>query len=555
VEVNYFNKYILIKFYNCDKYILNDYGVVKKVTKEVSDKIDNKTEKKIFPMVNPYGLSVLIATKDTRLIFNTLISNGYAEIGLFTSLNMFSLEDISRYVSKEIKANRYEILDDIPMIPTKEEKDLNYLNKYRFEEKIQTCQGTPTISILGSSGGVAKSVLAILNKVMEDKNDPIYNFVCNCQFHLVDVKQKNIEYFNKWFPNLKDKICLYEFDLKDTDKFKTFLKNTNSTHVIDISYADTLEMLRCCNELKVVYINTAFENTSVDENVYLEGFTLQERYAIYERYKHDFTNTTAIICSGMNPGVVQWMAIDLMKKFPDEKPKACYIVEEDTSFYEDESLADKDTIYTTWSTICFLDEAIYSYPAFMKQQMCLFLYKAVYDLEFKVTLGEKEFSGCLMPHEEVLTLAALYNMEMGFIYKVNDHTTNLIKENINNLDSLWDSPMKVLDPAEASLKGRDLVGILLVYEDKERYMYNALSNKEIFSKYGTNATYFQVACGIYGALATVLLDYIPQGIYYVDELLLKTSSNYGKYLSYYMKEFVVGENDKSEGSLMDRMNQ
>ncbi|SHH35306.1 hypothetical protein [Clostridium grantii] len=336
-------------------------------------------------------------------------------------------------------------------------------------------------------------------------------------------------------------------------KFTQFLKITNTTHVIDISYADTLEMLRCCNESKVIYINTAFENTSVDENIYLEGFTLQERYAIYEKNKNQFKNTTAIICSGMNPGVVQWMAIDLMKKFPKETPKACYIVENDTSFYEDESLADKNTIYTTWSPICFLDEAIYSYPAFMQQHMCLILYKAVYDLQFKVTLGDREFAGCLMPHEEVLTLAALYNMEMGFIYKVNDHTTKLIKDNINNLGDLWNYPMKVLDPVEAPLKGEDLVGVLLVYDDKERYMYNALDNKEIFKEFGTNATYFQVACGIYGGLASVLLDDIPKGIYYVDELLLKTNSNYKEYLSFYMKDFVVGENKKSEGNLLDRI--
>ena len=550
----YFKKYILIKFYDCNRYILNDYKVVKKAIKEVSEKIDNKTEKKVFPMINPCGLSALITTKESRLIINTWVKYGYAEVGLFTSLNKFIIEDICKYLSKEMKASRYEVLDDIPMIPTRTEKDLNYLNKTRLEGAVQSYQGTLTISILGSAGGVAKSVLSILNKAVKDKNDPIYSFVCNSQFHLIDAKQKSIEYFHQWFPNLTDKITLHELDLKDTDKFKTFLSSTKTTHVIDISYADTLEMLRCCDELKVIYINTAFENTSVDENIYLEGFTLQERYAIYERYKHDFTNTSAIICSGMNPGVVQWMAMDLMKKFPGETPKACYIVEDDTSFYEDESLADKDTIYTTWSTICFLDEAIYSYPAFMKQHMCLFLYKAVYDLQFKVTLGDKKFSGCLMPHEEVLTLAALYDMEMGFIYKVNDHTTELIKKNINNLEALWDSPMKVLDPAEAPLKGKDLVGVLLVYDDKERYMYNALSNKEIFSEYGTNATYFQVACGIYGALATLLLDDIPKGIYYVDELLLRTSSNYGKYLSYYMKEFVVGENNKSEGSLLDRIN-
>lgn len=413
----------------------------------------------------------------------------------------------------------------------------------------------PIISILGSSGGVAKAVLSILSKSLQDKNDPIHKLIYNCQIHLIDKKQKDISYFHQLFPNLKEKIFLYEFDLENTIRFKEHIKNTKTTLVIDVSWADTVKMLKCCNELGVSYINSALENTAVDEDVdgEYEGFTTSKRYEFFEKYKNNFLNTTSIICSGMNPGVVQWMALKMIKENDNTIPKACYIVEEDDSFYIDESIAQKDTIYTTWSPECFLDEAILSYPLFMKQNTQLFIYEEVYAIEFKVTLGEKQFYGCIMPHEEVLTLGELYNMEVGFIYKVNDHTTQVIRENIDNLDILWERPMKVLDPSEYPLKGQDLVGVLLVYDDKEVYMYNALNNKEIFDQYKVSATYFQVACGIYGAIAAILLDNIPKGIYYVDNLLLKTDSQYGEYLSYYMKEFVIGENEISDGLLLDRI--
>ena len=179
--------------------------------------------------------------------------------------------------------------------------------------------------------------------------------------------------------------------------------------------------------------------------------------------------------------------------------------------------------------------------------------RKVYDLEFKVTLGNKRFYGCLMPHEEVCTLGKLYDMEGGFLYKVNDHTTNLIRENIEDVDKLWNYEMKVLDPRDAALTGEDLVGVLLVYPDKERYMYNVLNNEAIFSKYKTNATYFQVACGVYASLCVLLLDEVPKGAYYVDELLLNTENNYGKYLTHYMTEFITGENKQSDGLLHQRM--
>ena len=84
-------------------------------------------------------------------------------------------------------------------------------------------------------------------------------------------------------------------------------------------------------------------------------------------------------------------------------------------------------------------------------------------------------------------------------------------------------------------------------------MYNVSRNDVIFSEFKTNATYFQVACGIYAALSVMLLDQIPKGAYYVDELLLKTDNHYGDYLKYYMRDFVVGENQQSEGLLHQRI--
>lgn len=411
-----------------------------------------------------------------------------------------------------------------------------------------------TITILGSAGGVAKSILSILNQSAVDEKDPIHHFISSCMIHLIDHKQKEKDYFCRLFPHLQNQFAVHQFDLKDTGKFIEHLKSTQTTIVIDVSWADTVDMLNCCDKLGVKYINTALENTMIDENEELyKGFSLIERIRYFEKFKDQFTNTAAIVGSGMNPGVVQWMAIELLKEKKEEPPLGCYIVEHDSSFFKNKKNAKEKVIYTTWSPECFLDEAIACYPMFMSQHTPLFLYENVYDFEFKVTLGKKHFYGCLMPHEEVYTLCKLYNMEGGFLYKVNDHTTELIRSNLDDVAKLWEYDMKVLDPLEAALKGEDLVGVLLVYKDRERYMYNVLSNESIFSKYKTNATYFQVACGLYAALSVLLMDQIPKGVYYVDDLLLKTNNHYGQYLAYYMTNFVTGENNHTDGLLLQRM--
>lgn len=409
------------------------------------------------------------------------------------------------------------------------------------------------ISLLGSAGGVARAVLSLLNQAVRDKNDPLYPLLRKAKLHLIDNQQKDIDYYDDLFPNLKGKIKVHELDLADTSKFREHLKSSKTKLVIDVSWADTIEMLSCCNDLGVFYVNSALENTEVDEDERLYGFPLTERYLRFKNKKSEFTRTKAIVCSGMNPGVVQWMAIALMKENPDKTPLACYIVEHDTSFFTDTSIVEPNTIYTSWSVECFLDEAILSYPMFVKHRMPHYFYEEVYGLEFKVSLGDKQFYGCLMPHEEVITLGELYDMEIGFIYRVNEHTTELIRDQLADVDVLWDWNQKIITPSEGEVTGEDLIGVLLVYPDHEIYRYNSMKSSDIYPQYKTNATYYQVACGIYAGAASLLLDDLPISTYYVDELLLDTESKYGDYLTYHMKEFVTGENISSDGLLHQRL--
>lgn len=410
------------------------------------------------------------------------------------------------------------------------------------------------ITILGSAGGVARAVLAVLSEAALDPGDPLHGFLYSSTVHLVDWEQMGKGYYQKLLPELKGRLHIHQFNLRNVPRLREHLRSTGTDVVVDVSCGDTLEILSCCNGLGVRYVNTALESALIDEQgAKYRGFTMIERLKAFESRRGDFTNTVAVVCSGMNPGVVQWMALELMKQRPGEVPLGCYIVEHDDSFFTKKAMADEETVYVTWAPECFLDEAILNYPMFVRNGTPVFLHDPTYALEFKVTLGSRQFSGCLMPHEEVFTLSRLHPMECGFIYRVNDHTTGLIRQSLDDVDVLWEKEMRVLDPAASPLAGGDLVGVVLVYKDAEYYMYNAMSNKEVSSRYGVNATYFQVACGVYSALATVLLDPLPGGVHFVDELLLNTSTRYGEFLTRNMSNFVVGRNDQSDGLLLERI--
>lgn len=62
------------------------------------------------------------------------------------------------------------------------------------------------ISIFGSAGGVAKSVLSILNHSANDTKDPIHHLITNSAIHLIDYKQKEPLYYQSLFPHLTNRL-------------------------------------------------------------------------------------------------------------------------------------------------------------------------------------------------------------------------------------------------------------------------------------------------------------------------------------------------------------
>lgn len=99
------------------------------------------------------------------------------------------------------------------------------------------------ISIFGSSGGVARAVLSILNRSVSDVHDPIHDYLTHCQIHLVDLKKKQLDYYKTYAPNLVDRLSLHKLDLKNIEAVRQYLIGTRTSLIIDVSWANTVEML------------------------------------------------------------------------------------------------------------------------------------------------------------------------------------------------------------------------------------------------------------------------------------------------------------------------
>ena len=411
------------------------------------------------------------------------------------------------------------------------------------------------ITILGAGGGVARALLGILDRALVEENTPLYPAIGECQLHGIDRPQARDRldaFLATRSDRLRERLTPHDGDAGDATALEAHLRATKTDVLVDLTGGDPREMLRACSRTGTRYLNSAIEITGP---MPCEPVRILDEMETFRAFREEIgSSVTGIVGAGMNPGIVQWLALDLIRRNENRVPLACYVVEHDTTFFSDPARARPGVAYTTWSPEGFMYEAAHSRPIFMRGQAPVALFENVYARQYRVRLGDHEFFAQLMPHEEVLSLGRLFDMETAFLYRVNDHTTEVLTDYARREASGGPMPeCRPLPQNFAELTGADKVGVLLVYPDREVFAWNRMETIQVNERFGTNATYYQVACGTAAALASLLFDSLPSGLYYVDELLLQTRSRFGDYVPSFLKDITYGANPSSDGMLFDRM--
>lgn len=376
--------------------------------------------------------------------------------------------------------------------------------------------------ILGASGGVANAFLHYLSGyrdnlfdrlVLLDKNNKVLK---NCS---IDHKVLNYRFLHK------------KIDLPKKEKeYLDILKKNKIDIVLDITDANTLEILEVTNKAGVSYINTAMndDKKTTDELI----------FDVYPR-KNEFNNAPHILCTGMNPGNVNMWARYGIEKFG--VPKQIINFEFDTSM-----VAKKYHSMVTWSIHEFLVEAVRdpSGIALGRRKIKRLFPNALENKENMKSILEpiiklkKYPEGFTILHEENVSMSYKYDIPSKFIYAIFPKTMkNLIKiyknkKTINKRDLiLGDNIYKILD-------GADSIGVLLDYPDKKVYYFNSIPNAAII---GTNSTYTQVIVGIFSAIFTLLVDDLKPGAYFTEDLFDK-QYKYFMFDNMQVQEYVFKKN-------------
>lgn len=352
--------------------------------------------------------------------------------------------------------------------------------------------------LLGASGGVSNAFLHHLtqyrhlfdNLILLDKSSAVLND----------------PYIN--YEQLKYHFIHHNLELPQEEAhYRALLKKYNIDIVLDLTDSPTIPLLEITNKAGCSYINTALNDESLTVTKLVQN--------IYPR-KHKLNKAPHILCSGMNPGVVNMWVRYGIEKFGT--PNQVVHFEYDTS-----TPSDKWASMMTWSLKEFVVEAVRdpSGIALGRDNVKELLPNALMnrvdmqELLSPIMKLESYPKGMQVLHEENVTIAQKYNIPSQFIYAVNTKTMDHLTKVYLKKHDVEESDLLLGDNTDIPLDGSDSIGVILDYKDKLVYYFNPAPN---ISAIGTNGTYTQVIVGVYAALFTLMFGNVKRKTYFVEDL-------------------------------------
>jgi len=360
--------------------------------------------------------------------------------------------------------------------------------------------------ILGASGGVAN---ALLQKFLYHRR--LFNGLILLDKRKIFLDNKYIDHKKLDYIFINKKIILPE----EEKSYLKLLKKHKVDIVLDLTDMDSIPVIESTNKAKISYINTAM-NDEKSEVYDLVSEILSK--------KEKLSNAPHILCTGMNPGVVNIWVKQGIEKFG--VPKEIIHFEYDSS-----KIAEKWEPAVTWCLKEFLMETVIDPSGIMlgRDKIKKLLPNGLKNKQpMRPILApimnlDKYPYGFTVLHEENITLSNKYDIPSKFIYAINIKTMEKMMKIYRENKTITEKDLSHGDNSEKILLGSDNIGVLLNYGNRKVYYFNTMPNEAVM---GTNATYTQVITGVLSAVFTLIFDDVKKGINFPEDLYGTCFRNY-----------------------------
>lgn len=356
------------------------------------------------------------------------------------------------------------------------------------------------ILIIGACGGVGRAFLRTLLKERGQLGELL----------LVDKEALWAGDGGLCFQELKAEFLKATIDVDHhQDDYLGLLKSRGIDVVIDLSVNETRAMLAATDRAGVSYINTGVANRPGENFCEVVLDLVHRRTASW--------NAPHILCSGMNPGVVNmWVRRAIAAS---GVPKNIVHFEYDTG-----EPVDGGAPVIAWSRETLLDEIVNDPAGYVEGRNKI---KLVPPNPLKNRVSMEEIlrpimnlrvypRGFLLLHEENITLGQEYDVPSRFLFSLKTETMDYLEEVYDGKKEIPLDTLALGDNGKVRLKGEATVGVCLEYEKTREYFFNTTAQGNVP---GVSGSCRQVAAGLHAALWTKIEDRLEKRVYFVEDLL------------------------------------
>jgi hypothetical protein len=291
----------------------------------------------------------------------------------------------------------------------------------------------------------------------------------------------------------------------DGNYYRHLLRRHRIGIVLDLTDADTLPVLGATDTAGASYVCTSLND---------ERLNVVDLVNTLHPSRHEARNAPHILCSGMNPGVVNIWVHHAVRRYG--VPQAVIHFEYDTST----TIPWRPVV--TWSRREFLTEAVWeSTGEVVNGRPRLFATNSLENRQDLRAIMQPVDGAAVIPrgllvlHEENLTQGRNLGISSKFIYALHPKTMAHVVRCWRKRGRVRISDLEIGDNTSRPLTGEDTIGVCLEYPRRRVYYRHSLANSAVV---GTNATCAQVVIGVYAALFTLLRNRLAPRIYFAGDL-------------------------------------
>ena len=300
--------------------------------------------------------------------------------------------------------------------------------------------------------------------------------------------------------------------------------------VIELAAVDTWDCVEACAAAGANYFTTTFDTwEGTEQHDPDDPYCMLRARALFT--PPDIEAGVHLVCMGMNPGLVNLLAGAGLEELARRSGRAASLdalevhaivfteLDQTTVAGEDPSPG-KDparSFPSTWCPEGCLDEVLEAYAMINVGGELTRLDHAPHRARYRARCGDQEIIGHLVPHEELVSLGAMYPLiELAYVYRMPPAAEAALAAAPDRGPQDW--PIERLYPPDHGddLRGFNRIGALICSRSLGELWIGWETPVDLGRRFASNATLLQVAAGVIAGWTT--MRELDPGIWLPEEL-------------------------------------